>query len=79
MAKTRKRRSPVDRIMEGTERYASAHGQAQFCAGMRTWRTPGTTSYGSLYAAEQQYWKACDQEVLRLKRLVQRVLRETRR
>ena len=75
MAKTRKRQSPVDRIMAGMERCAHARGEAQWCNGYRTGRPDREES---LFAKEQWLRGHAGREHLRFKRLVQRVLREAR-
>jgi len=64
MTSPRKRRSPVDRIMEGMTRCAVAREDAVH---------PGISREES-----QQRWATFDQQRRRFKRLVQRVLREAR-
>ena len=65
MAKPRKRRSPVDRIMDGMRRCAVASEDAQH---------PGISR-----EEFQRRWDAVAQQECRFQRLVQRVLREARK
>jgi hypothetical protein len=65
MAKPRKRRSPVDRIMDGMRRCARSHRMA--CRGE------------VVHQEFLRRWAAVDQEERRFRRLVQRVLREARK
>jgi len=65
MTTPRKRRIPVDRIMEGMTR----------CARFHRWACRGEVVHQEFL----QRWAAVDQEERRFRRLVQRVLREARK
>ena len=67
MAQPRKARSPVDRIMVGADRYVGAWAYAERLDGRST-----------DHVEVARRWRLVDQAELRLKRLVQRVLREAR-
>jgi hypothetical protein len=77
MSATRKRPTPIERLMMAKDHCAALHGEAQWVNGYRA--AAGPKEEERLRAKEAAYWRDVTKADAAFRRLAQRLLREASR